>query len=54
MSNLSMGENILRRVLVISCEVLLRAHLRSANIIALIGSGRVRVDGLGDEIWQFL
>ena len=36
------------------CVVFLRAHLRSANIIAMIGSGRDRVDGLGDEIWQFL
>ena len=31
-------------------EVFLRAHLRSARSIDLLGSGRGRVDGLGDAI----
>ena len=35
------------------CVVFLRAHLRSANIIALLSSGRVRVDGIGVYLWPF-
>ena len=45
-----MGENILRRVLIIPCTVLLRSHLSSARSISFIGSGRGRVDGLVDSI----
>ena len=32
------------------CAVFLRAHLRSARSISLLGSGRGKVDGLGDSI----
>ena len=49
-SNLSMGENILRRVLMILCAVFLRDHLRSSRSIVLIGIGRGVVDGLGDTL----
>ena len=49
-SNLRMGENILWRVLMMPCAVLLRYHLRIDRSIALLGSGRGRVDGLGDEL----
>ena len=49
-SNLRMGENILRRVLMMLCAVFFRAHLRSARSIALLGSGRGVVDGPGDTI----
>ena len=49
-SDLRMGENILRRVLMMPCEVFFRDHLRSARSIALLGSGRGVVDGLGDTI----
>ena len=35
------------------CELLLSDHLRSANSISLIWSGRVRVGVLGDAIWKF-
>ena len=43
---------ILNRVLIIPCEVLLRAHLSNTRSISLLGSGRVIVDGLGDVLWQ--
>ena len=46
-SNLRTGENILRRVLMMPCAVFLRSHLGSARSIAMLGSGRGRVDGLG-------
>ena len=49
-SNFRMGENILRRVLMMLCAVFFRAHLRSARSIDLLGSGRGAVDGLGDTI----
>ena len=49
-SNLRIGERILSRVLMIPCSVFLRSHLRSASSIAMIGSGRGRVDGLGDAL----
>ena len=45
-----MGENILRRFLMIPCAVLLRAHLKRASSIALVYSGRVRFDVLGDAL----
>ena len=48
-SNFRMGSNILRRILIIPCAVLLRSHLMSARSISLLGSGRGRVDGLGGE-----
>ena len=32
------------------CAVFLRDHLRSAKSIALLGSGRGIVDGLGDTL----
>ena len=34
----------------IPCEVFLRDHSRGARRIALLGSGRGRVGGLGDEL----
>ena len=49
-SNLRMGENILTRVLMMLCEVFLRAHLRIARSISLLVSGRGRVDGLGGAL----
>ena len=49
-SDFRMGENILRRVLVIPCVVFFRDHLRSVRSIFLLGSGRGRVDGLGDAL----
>ena len=49
-SNLSMGENILGRVLMMPFAVLLRSHLRSDRIIAILGSFRGRVVGLGDAL----
>ena len=45
-SNLRMGKDILRRVFMMPCVVLLRAHLRCARRITLIGSDKGRVDGL--------
>ena len=48
--NLRMGENILRTVLMIPFVVLFRAHLSSDSSIALFGSGRCRVDVLGDAL----
>ena len=55
MCNLILGmvENILSRVIMMSCVVLLRAHLRSARSIAIIGSVRGIFDGLGDSLWRF-
>ena len=46
-SNFSMGECILRRVLMVPCAVLLRDRVMSSRIIALLGSVRGRVDCLG-------
>ena len=34
----------------IPCEMFLRDHLRNTRRIALLGSGRGRVGGLGDEL----
>ena len=51
--NLRMGENILRRVLVMPFEVLLRDQLGGTRSIVLLISGRGRVDVLGDSLWQF-
>ena len=48
--NLRVGENILRRVIMIPCAVFFRAHLRSARSIALLDSVRGRVGGLVDAI----
>ena len=45
-----MGKKIIRRVLMMSCVVLLKSHLRIARSIALLVSGRGRVDGLGDAL----
>ena len=44
------GGGVLRRVLIITCEMLLRDHLRNINSTALFGSGRGIVGGLGDEL----
>ena len=48
--NYRMGENILRRVLVMPCSVLLMDHLMSGRRIVMIGNGRGGVDGLGDVL----
>ena len=37
-------------IIIIPCAVLLRSYLRIARIIALIGSVRGIVDGLGDSL----
>ena len=52
-SNLRMRENILRRVLMMTCVVFLRDNLRSTSTIALLVSGRGRVYGLGDAFQKF-
>ena len=49
-SGLRMGKEILRRVLMVPCEMLLGDHLSNTRSIALLGSGRVRVGGLGDAL----
>ena len=49
-SNLSMGENILRRVLMIPCAVFLREQLRSSRSIVMLGIGRGVVYGIGDTL----
>ena len=51
--NLRVEENILRRFLMMPCALLLRYHLRSAIIIALVDSGRGTVDGLVGALWHF-
>ena len=45
-----MGDMILIRVLMITCEMFLRDHLKNTSSISLIGSDRGRVDGIGDVI----
>ena len=45
-----MGDMILIRVLMITCEMFLRDHLKNTSSISLIGSDRGRVDGIGDAI----
>ena len=41
---------IIRRVLMIPCEMFLKDHLRNTRSIALLDSVRVRIGGLRDEI----
>ena len=53
-SNLRMGENILTRVLMMLCEVFLRAHLSNSVNIYMLGSGRSRVCGLGDALFTIV
>ena len=50
----NMGDMILRRVLIISCEIFLRTHLRDTSRISLLGSGMSRVGDLGDAIFKLL
>ena len=47
-SSLRMGENILRRFLMMPYAVLLSSHLSTDRSISLLGSDRGRVDGIGD------
>ena len=47
---LRIGYMTLRRALMIPCEMFLREHLSVIRRIALLVSGRVRVDGRGDAI----
>ena len=49
-SKLRMKGMILMRVLMILCEIFLRAHLKNIVIIYLLVSDRVRNDGLGDSL----
>ena len=49
-SKFRVGNIILKRVIMIPCEILLRSHLRNTRIIALLDIGRVRVGGLGDVL----
>ena len=49
-SKLSMWDIILRRVLMIPCEILLRTQLRNTSIIALLGSGRGIVGVIGGSL----
>ena len=48
-SKLRMGVTILRRVLMITYEMLLRSHLSINRIIALLGNSGVIFDDLRDE-----
>ena len=50
MSNFSLIENILGKFLMMSCALFLRAHFRSSRRIAMLGSGKVRADILGDAL----
>ena len=49
-SKFRMGGMIIKRVIMIPCEILLKSHLVNTRIISLLGSGRDRVYGLGDVI----
>ena len=49
-SKFRMRYMILRKVLVITCEMFLGDHLRNTRIIDLLGSGRGIFGGLGDEL----
>ena len=49
-SNFSMGECILRRVLMVPCAVLLRYRVMSSRSIALLGSVRGGVNCLGGAV----
>ena len=49
-SNFRMGNMILRRVLMIPCEILLMYHLSNTRSIDLLGSGRGKVGGLGGSL----
>ena len=49
-SKFSMGKMILRRVLVMPCEILLRNQLSGTSSIALIGSVRGTASDLGDTL----
>ena len=56
-SKFMMGDMIFRRVLMVTCDMLLRDHLRNTSSISLLGSGRVRVGDIGDallQLWYFL
>ena len=48
-SKLRIVKNILRRVLMMQCEMFLRSHLRNTRRIDMIDSGRGRFGGLWDE-----
>ena len=43
---------ILRRILIIQYEMILRDYLRNTRSIDILGSNRGRVDDLGDELFQ--
>ena len=49
-SKFSMGNIILGRVLMITCKMFLRTHLRNTSSIAMIVSVRGRVGSLGDSL----
>ena len=41
---------ILRRFIIIPFVIFFRGHLRDTRIISLLGSGRGKFDGIGDEL----
>ena len=49
-SKFRMGNMILRRVLMIPCDIFLRAHLRNTRRIDILGSGSGIFDELGDSL----
>ena len=50
LSKFRMGGITLRSFLMITCDMFLRDRLRNTGSIALLESGRVRVDGIGDAL----
>ena len=51
-SKFSIADMILRKVLIIPCEMLLRALLKNTRSIPLLGSGRGIFDGCRYSLWQ--
>ena len=47
-----MGDITLRRLLMIPCDMFLRDHCSNTRSIDMLGSVRVRVDSIGDELLQ--
>ena len=47
-----MGDMVLRRDLIMQCEMLLISNLRNISRIDIIVSGRVRIGDLGDVLLQ--
>ena len=47
-----MWDMVLRRYLMMQCEMFLISHLRNTSRIAMLVSGRVRVGDLGDVLFK--